>query len=155
MAPLSPQELQQKRAQKASETKRSPEEQLLVKESRKVPKKKPSAKPASARNISPAGSLTKANNAGESLWRVPRALGMRGRRGQGAVCSEELLPGAGWGECLRMLWFLQRPIPPRQPRSWKEVPWQLLALCPHWTLGQRTNCRWVWLGVLAAAARPR
>ncbi|NXB41739.1 CP131 protein, partial [Leucopsar rothschildi] len=57
------QELQQKRAQKASETKHSPEELVLVKESRRVPKKKPGAKPASARNVSPAGSLTKANNA--------------------------------------------------------------------------------------------
>ncbi|XP_063031661.1 centrosomal protein of 131 kDa isoform X4 [Melospiza melodia melodia] len=57
------QELQQKRAQKASETKRSAEEQVLVKESRRVPKKKPGAKPASARNASPASSLTKANNA--------------------------------------------------------------------------------------------
>ncbi|XP_077044544.1 centrosomal protein of 131 kDa isoform X3 [Agelaius phoeniceus] len=56
------QELQQKRAQKASETKRSAEEQVLVKESRRVPKKKPGAKPASARNASPASSLTKANN---------------------------------------------------------------------------------------------
>ncbi|XP_016158327.1 PREDICTED: centrosomal protein of 131 kDa isoform X1 [Ficedula albicollis] len=56
------QELQQKRAQKASE-KRSPEELVLVKESRRGPKKKPGAKPASARNVSPAGSLTKANNA--------------------------------------------------------------------------------------------
>ncbi|NXH05177.1 CP131 protein, partial [Loxia leucoptera] len=57
------QELQQKRAQKASEMKRSAEEQVLVKESRRVPKKKPGAKPASARNASPASSLTKANNA--------------------------------------------------------------------------------------------
>ncbi|XP_072792987.1 centrosomal protein of 131 kDa isoform X3 [Taeniopygia guttata] len=56
------QELQQKRAQKASEAKRLAEEQVLVKESRRVPKKKPGAKPASARNASPAGSLTKANN---------------------------------------------------------------------------------------------
>ncbi|NWR42214.1 CP131 protein, partial [Regulus satrapa] len=56
------QELQQKRAQKASETKRSAEELVLVKESRRVPKKKPGAKPASARNVSPAGSLSKANN---------------------------------------------------------------------------------------------
>lgn len=78
MAPLSLQELQQKRAQKALETKRLAEEQVLVKESRRVPKKKPGAKPASARNASPAGSLTKANNTGESLWRVPRALGVRG-----------------------------------------------------------------------------
>ncbi|NWT59044.1 CP131 protein, partial [Erythrocercus mccallii] len=89
------QELQQKRAQKALETKHSTEELVLVKESRRVPKKKPGAKPASARNVSPAGSLTKANNAGESLWCVPRVLGVRGRRGQGAVCSEELLP-RGW-----------------------------------------------------------
>ncbi|KAM4890392.1 centrosomal protein of 131 kDa isoform 2-T2 [Sylvia borin] len=57
------QELQQKRAQKALEMKRSAEEVVLVKESRRVPKKKPGAKPASARNVSPAGSLTKANNA--------------------------------------------------------------------------------------------
>nr|XP_014129864.1 centrosomal protein of 131 kDa isoform X3 [Zonotrichia albicollis] len=57
------QELQQKRAQKALETKRSAEEQVLVKESRRVPKKKPGAKPASARNASPASSLSKANNA--------------------------------------------------------------------------------------------
>ncbi|NXI14546.1 CP131 protein, partial [Irena cyanogastra] len=57
------QELQLKRAQKASETKHSAEELVLVKESRRVPKKKPGAKPASARNVSPAGSLTKANNA--------------------------------------------------------------------------------------------
>ncbi|NXC56833.1 CP131 protein, partial [Aleadryas rufinucha] len=57
------QELHQKRAQKASEMKQSAEELVLVKESRRVPKKKPGAKPASARNVSPAGSLTKANNA--------------------------------------------------------------------------------------------
>ncbi|NWI35727.1 CP131 protein, partial [Picathartes gymnocephalus] len=57
------QELHQKRAQKASEVKHSAEELVLVKESRRVPKKKPGAKPASARNVSPAGSLTKANNA--------------------------------------------------------------------------------------------
>ncbi|NXB61092.1 CP131 protein, partial [Struthidea cinerea] len=56
------QELHQKRAQKASEMKHSAEELVLVKESRRVPKKKPGAKPASARNVSPAGSLTKANN---------------------------------------------------------------------------------------------
>ncbi|XP_017667670.1 PREDICTED: centrosomal protein of 131 kDa isoform X2 [Lepidothrix coronata] len=58
------QELHQKRAQKALETKCLAEEELvLVKESRRVAKKKPGAKPASARNVSPAGSLTKANNA--------------------------------------------------------------------------------------------
>nr|XP_014129863.1 centrosomal protein of 131 kDa isoform X2 [Zonotrichia albicollis] len=61
------QELQQKRAQKALETKRSAEEQVLVKESRRVPKKKPGAKPASARNASPASSLSKANNAASEL----------------------------------------------------------------------------------------
>lgn len=72
MAALSLQELQQKRAQKASEAKRLAEELVLVKESRRVPKKKPGAKPASARNVSPAGSLTKANNAGESLWCAPK-----------------------------------------------------------------------------------
>ncbi|NXA04105.1 CP131 protein, partial [Sapayoa aenigma] len=58
------QELHQKRAQKALETKCLAEEELvLLKESRRVPKKKPGAKPASARNVSPASSLTKANNA--------------------------------------------------------------------------------------------
>ncbi|NXC33460.1 CP131 protein, partial [Campylorhamphus procurvoides] len=56
------QELQQKRAQKALEMKRLAEEELVVKEGRRVPKKKAGAKPALARNISPAGSLTKANN---------------------------------------------------------------------------------------------
>ncbi|XP_048179855.1 centrosomal protein of 131 kDa isoform X4 [Corvus hawaiiensis] len=56
------QELHQKRAQKASEMQHSAEELVLVKESRRVPKKKPGAKPASARNVSPASSLTKANN---------------------------------------------------------------------------------------------
>ncbi|KAM6193817.1 centrosomal protein of 131 kDa isoform 2-T2 [Sarcoramphus papa] len=57
------QELHQKRAQKASEAKRLAEEELaLVKESRRVAKKKP-AKHASARNVSPASSVTKANNA--------------------------------------------------------------------------------------------
>eukprot|EP00076_Gallus_gallus_P031938 XP_024997476.1 centrosomal protein of 131 kDa isoform X2 [Gallus gallus] len=57
------QELHQKRAQKASDTKRLAEEELAqVKESRRVAKKKP-AKPASARNGSPASSSIKANNA--------------------------------------------------------------------------------------------
>ncbi|XP_025974327.2 centrosomal protein of 131 kDa isoform X4 [Dromaius novaehollandiae] len=57
------QELQQKRAQKASDTKRLAEEELaLVKESRRAAKKKP-AKPASAKNVSPANSVIKANNA--------------------------------------------------------------------------------------------
>ncbi|XP_009069736.1 PREDICTED: centrosomal protein of 131 kDa, partial [Acanthisitta chloris] len=58
------QELQQKRAQKILETKHSAAEKLVVvKESRRVARKKPSAKPASGRNVSPASSLTKANNA--------------------------------------------------------------------------------------------
>ncbi|NXL49868.1 CP131 protein, partial [Podilymbus podiceps] len=60
------QELQQKRAQKASDAKRLAEEELaLVKESRRVAKKKP-ARPASARNASPAAGSTKANNAEQS-----------------------------------------------------------------------------------------
>ncbi|KAM6376954.1 centrosomal protein of 131 kDa isoform 9-T11 [Pluvialis apricaria] len=58
------QELHQKRAQKALDAKRLAEEEIaLAKESRRVAKKKP-AKPASARNVSPASSVTKANNAG-------------------------------------------------------------------------------------------
>ncbi|XP_030362283.1 centrosomal protein of 131 kDa isoform X3 [Strigops habroptila] len=57
------QELHQKRAQKALDAKCLAEEELaLVKESRRVAKKKP-AKAASARNVSPASSGTKANNA--------------------------------------------------------------------------------------------
>ncbi|NXQ93440.1 CP131 protein, partial [Sagittarius serpentarius] len=64
------QELHQKRAQKASDAKRLAEEELaLVKESRRVAKKKP-AKPASARNVSPASSVTKANNAEASFHSV-------------------------------------------------------------------------------------
>ncbi|KFU85906.1 5-azacytidine-induced protein 1 [Chaetura pelagica] len=56
------QELHQKRAQKALDSKHLAEEELvLVKESRRVAKKKP-AKPTSARNTSPASSVTKANN---------------------------------------------------------------------------------------------
>lgn len=70
MMSLSLQELHQKRAQKASDTKRLAEEELAqVKESRRIAKKKP-AKPASARNGSPASSIIKANNAGESLLQV-------------------------------------------------------------------------------------
>ncbi|NXH22912.1 CP131 protein, partial [Bucco capensis] len=65
------QELQQKRAQKALDAKRLAEEELvLVKESRRVAKKKP-AKPASARNVSPASSITKANNAEANFHSVP------------------------------------------------------------------------------------
>lgn len=71
---LSLQELHQKRAQKASDAKRLAEEELArVKESRRVAKKKP-AKPASTRNVSPASSVAKANNAGESLLQVSKLL---------------------------------------------------------------------------------
>ncbi|XP_023960426.2 centrosomal protein of 131 kDa isoform X3 [Chrysemys picta bellii] len=57
------QELQQKRAQKASDAKRLAEEELvLLKETRRVGRKKPT-KPASVKNISPANSVVKANNA--------------------------------------------------------------------------------------------
>ncbi|NXV45670.1 CP131 protein, partial [Uria aalge] len=67
------QELHQKRAQKALDAKRLAEEELvLVKESRRVAKKKP-AKPASARNISPASSVTKANNAEANFYPVAAA----------------------------------------------------------------------------------
>ncbi|XP_069728573.1 centrosomal protein of 131 kDa isoform X2 [Phaenicophaeus curvirostris] len=69
------QELQQKRAQKALDAKCLAEEELmLVKESRRVAKKKP-AKPASARNVSPTSSIAKANNAelhrGDWLLQMP------------------------------------------------------------------------------------
>lgn len=61
------QELQQKRAQKAADAKRLAEEELvLLKESRRVGRKKPT-KPASVKNISPSNSVVKANNAGENL----------------------------------------------------------------------------------------
>ncbi|XP_050777071.1 centrosomal protein of 131 kDa isoform X3 [Gopherus flavomarginatus] len=57
------QELQQKRAQKASDAKRLAEEELLLlKEGRRVGRKKPT-KPTSVKNISPANSIVKANNA--------------------------------------------------------------------------------------------
>ncbi|XP_062447436.1 centrosomal protein of 131 kDa isoform X4 [Rhea pennata] len=57
------QELQQKRAQKASDIKHLAEEELaLMKESRRTAKKKP-AKPASGKNVSPTNSVVKANNA--------------------------------------------------------------------------------------------
>ncbi|XP_054249719.1 centrosomal protein of 131 kDa [Indicator indicator] len=65
------QELHQKRAQKALDAKRLPEEELaLVKESRRGAKKKP-ATAAPARNGSPANSVTKANNAEASFHSVP------------------------------------------------------------------------------------
>ncbi|NXV20307.1 CP131 protein, partial [Cepphus grylle] len=67
------QELHQKRAQKALDAKHLAEEELvLVKESRRVAKKKP-AKPASARNVSPASSVTKANNAEANFHPVAAA----------------------------------------------------------------------------------
>ncbi|XP_043353494.1 centrosomal protein of 131 kDa isoform X2 [Dermochelys coriacea] len=57
------QELQQKRSQKASDAKRLVEEELvLLKESRRVGRKKPT-KPVSVKNISPSNSVVKANNA--------------------------------------------------------------------------------------------
>ncbi|NWR06344.1 CP131 protein, partial [Paradoxornis webbianus] len=86
------QELQQKRAQKALETKRSAEEVVLVKESRRVPKKKPGAKPASARNVSPAGSLTKANNAEANSPSAARELEGSSLGALGSVPSPD--PGA-------------------------------------------------------------
>ncbi|NXN06696.1 CP131 protein, partial [Indicator maculatus] len=65
------QELHQKRAQKALDAKRLPEEELaLVKESRRGAKKKP-ARAAPARNGSPASSVTKANNAEANFHSVP------------------------------------------------------------------------------------
>ncbi|NWX64414.1 CP131 protein, partial [Promerops cafer] len=86
------QELQQKRAQQASETKSSAEELVLLKESRRVPKKKPGAKPASARNASPASSLTKANNAEANS---PSAASELEGSGLGALGSVPLQdPGA-------------------------------------------------------------
>ncbi|XP_065591406.1 centrosomal protein of 131 kDa isoform X7 [Cyrtonyx montezumae] len=72
------QELHQKRAQKASDTKHLAEEELAqVKESRRVAKKKP-AKPASAPSSSPASSIIKANNANACFHSVaaePEASG--------------------------------------------------------------------------------
>ncbi|NWV90872.1 CP131 protein, partial [Machaerirhynchus nigripectus] len=86
------QELHQKRAQKASEMKHSAEELVLVKESRRVPKKKPGAKPASARNVSPAGSLTKANNAEANSPSAAAELEGGGLTALGSVPSQD--PGA-------------------------------------------------------------
>nr|XP_048673301.1 centrosomal protein of 131 kDa isoform X6 [Caretta caretta] len=60
-------ELQQKRAQKAADAKRLAEEELvLLKESRRGGRKKPT-KPASVKNISPSNSVVKANNAGANF----------------------------------------------------------------------------------------
>ncbi|NWZ86093.1 CP131 protein, partial [Poecile atricapillus] len=86
------QELQQKRAQKASETKRSAEELVLVKESRRVPKKKPGAKAASGRNVSPASSLTKANNTEANSPSAAGELEGNGLGALGSVPSQD--PGA-------------------------------------------------------------
>ncbi|XP_032562834.1 LOW QUALITY PROTEIN: centrosomal protein of 131 kDa [Chiroxiphia lanceolata] len=87
------QELHQKRAQKALETKCLAEEELvLVKESRRVPKKKPGAKPASARNVSPAGSLTKANNAEPNSHLAAVDLEGSGLAALGSMPSQD--PGA-------------------------------------------------------------
>ncbi|NXV93073.1 CP131 protein, partial [Calonectris borealis] len=86
------QELHQKRAQKASDAKRLAEEELaLVKESRRVAKKKP-AKPASARNVSPAGSVTKANNAEANFHSVAAEPEESGLADLGSVPSRD--PGA-------------------------------------------------------------
>ncbi|NXB18328.1 CP131 protein, partial [Rhagologus leucostigma] len=86
------QELHQKRAQKASEMKHSAEELVQVKESRRVPKKKPGAKPASARNVSPAGSLTKANNAEANSLAAAAEPEGAGLAALGSVPSQD--PGA-------------------------------------------------------------
>ncbi|NXG22944.1 CP131 protein, partial [Grallaria varia] len=86
------QELHQKRAQKALETKRLAEEELVVKESRRVPKKKAGARPASARNVSPAGSLTKANNAEANSPLAPAEPEGSGLTALGSVPSQD--PGA-------------------------------------------------------------
>ncbi|KAM6049796.1 centrosomal protein of 131 kDa isoform 3-T3 [Theristicus caerulescens] len=86
------QELHQKRAQKALDAKRLAEEELaLVKESRRVAKKKP-AKPASARNVSPASSVTKANNAEANFHSVAAEPEESGLADLGSMPSQD--PGA-------------------------------------------------------------
>ncbi|XP_032851610.2 centrosomal protein of 131 kDa isoform X2 [Tyto alba] len=86
------QELHQKRAQKALDAKHLAEEELaLVKESRRVAKKK-SAKPASARNVSPASSVTKANNAEANFPSVAAEPEESGLADLGSVPSRD--PGA-------------------------------------------------------------
>ncbi|NWU58287.1 CP131 protein, partial [Dromas ardeola] len=86
------QELHQKRAQKALDAKRLAEEELvLVKESRRVAKKKP-AKPASARNVSPASSITKANNAEANFHPVAAEPEESGLADLGSMPSQD--PGA-------------------------------------------------------------
>ncbi|XP_062480319.1 centrosomal protein of 131 kDa isoform X2 [Pezoporus occidentalis] len=86
------QELHQKRAQKALDAKCLAEEELaLVKESRRVAKKK-AAKPASARNVSPASSVTKANNAGANFHPGAAEPEESGPTDPGSVPSQD--PGA-------------------------------------------------------------
>ncbi|KFQ98658.1 5-azacytidine-induced protein 1 [Nipponia nippon] len=83
------QELHQKRAQKALDAKRLAEEELaLVKESRRVAKKKP-AKPASARNVSPASSVTKANNAEANFHSVAAETEESGLADLGSMPSRD------------------------------------------------------------------
>ncbi|XP_009979990.1 PREDICTED: centrosomal protein of 131 kDa, partial [Tauraco erythrolophus] len=83
------QELHQKRAQKALDAKHLAEEELaLVKESRRVAKKKP----APARNVSPAGSGAKANNAEANFHSLAAEPEERGLAELGSVPSRE--PGA-------------------------------------------------------------
>ncbi|NXW40014.1 CP131 protein, partial [Nyctiprogne leucopyga] len=83
------QELHQKRAQKALDAKRLAEEELvLVKESRRVAKKK-GAKPAAARNVSPANSVTKANNAEANFHSVAAEPEESGLTDLGSVPSQD------------------------------------------------------------------
>ncbi|NWX40063.1 CP131 protein, partial [Steatornis caripensis] len=83
------QELHQKRAQKALDAKRSAEEELaLVKEGRRVAKKK-LAKPASARNGSPASSVAKANNAEANSHSVAAEPEESGLADLGSVPSQD------------------------------------------------------------------
>ncbi|NXY78931.1 CP131 protein, partial [Glareola pratincola] len=86
------QELHQKRAQKALDAKCLAEEELvLVKESRRVAKKKP-AKPSSARKVSPASSITKANNAEANFHPVAAEPEESGLADLGSMPSRD--PGA-------------------------------------------------------------
>ncbi|NWQ97704.1 CP131 protein, partial [Burhinus bistriatus] len=86
------QELHQKRAQKALDAKCLAEEEFaLVKGSRRVAKKKP-AKPASARNVSPASSVTKANNAEANFHSVAAEPEESGLADLGSMPSRD--PGA-------------------------------------------------------------
>ncbi|XP_067403355.1 centrosomal protein of 131 kDa isoform X4 [Emydura macquarii macquarii] len=82
------QELQQKRAQKASDAKRLVEEELvLLKESRRVGRKR-STKPASVKNTSPANSVVKANNADANFHAAAAELEV----------TSPLQPGSGTGQ---------------------------------------------------------